>query len=213
MKRLLIAITAISLIACGGNTNTDKKEAKKEEVKQECTYTLNADATTFNWLAYKHTDKVGVPGVIDSVNISGTVPGKQISDLLANAEVQLFVPGIDSKDATRDKKIMDIFFGAMTNSQTISGKVIAVDGNNTEGNGQVQISLNGVDKALPFSYKLDGARLTIKFVVDFTDFNGDEAIAALNKACEERHTGKDGESVLWPDVKITITSVLERDCE
>ena len=49
--------------------------------------------------------------------------------------------------------------------------------------------------------------------INVKDWNGAEAIKALNKACEEKHTGKDKESVLWPDVDVLVRTRLIKDCK
>jgi len=45
------------------------------------------------------------------------------------------------------------------------------------------------------------------------DFEGLDAIASLNEACSALHTSEDGESKLWPDVDIVVSTVLKKECK
>ncbi|MFT6844417.1 MAG: hypothetical protein ACJAUV_000595 [Flavobacteriales bacterium] len=214
MKNYLIALSVCTLVAC---SSTPEKKAPTEKPSQKaalnCIYSFDKAATTFNWLAYKLTDRIGVPGIVDSASVSGMNASSNIQEVFANAKVSLFIPSLDSKNAIRDKKIVDIFFGAMTNNEVITGSVLSVAGNNKKGTGAIQLAINNVEQEVPFEYELEDTRLKLKYVVDFNNFQAQTSIADLNKACDERHKGKDGKSILWPDVKITIISKLIKMCD
>jgi hypothetical protein len=216
MKKLILLGTTVAVLAsCGGGTEKKAPSEKPTAIKtaEHCVYSFNPEKTTFNWLAYKLTERVGVPGVVDSASVSGVVTSENPQDVFKNASVTLFIPSLDSKDATRDKKVVDIFFGAMTNIESITGKVMSVTGDKTSGTGEIMLGFNEKSNTLPFEYTITDSRLKLTFVVDFNDFGAEKAVAALNKACDERHKGKDGKSILWPDVKITIVSALDKECE
>lgn len=215
MRKLILLGTVAVLASCGGNAERKAPTEKVTPIKSaaHCVYAFNQENTTFNWLAYKHTDRIGVPGVIDSAAVTGMVTAENPQEVFKNASVTLFMPSLDSKDATRDKKIVDIFFGAMTNAESITGKVMSVSGDNEAGTGEIMLGFNEKSNTLPFEYAITDSRLKLTFVVDFNDFGAENAVEVLNKACDERHTGKDGKSVLWPDVKVTIVSTLDKECD
>ncbi len=214
MKKGLFIAAVVAFSACGNAPEKKAPEQRPDKVmtNETCSYSFNAETTTINWLAYKHTDKIGVAGVIDSALFTGMGEADNAVEVFKNAEVTIYPSSVDSKDAGRDKKIKDIFFGAIANSEAISGKIVSISGKD-EGEGVLALNMNNVTKELPFKYNTNQSDVKIRFVVDFNAFNGQEAIAALNKACEERHTGTDGQSVLWPDVKITIISELGQALE
>lgn len=212
-KLFTVAIAASLLAACSNepaNTNTEEKTV---EITQSCTYSFNTEASTLHWLAYKHTDKIGVNGTLDSVSVEGMVASTNAKEIFASAKITAFVAGVDSKDAGRDKKIKEIFFGNMANTETISGTVSSVEGNNKAGTGTIALELNALNKVVAFEYTFEGEKLKLWFEVDFNTFQAQKSIEELNKACEERHTGADGESILWPDVRITLISTLDKECK
>lgn len=215
MRKLILLGTVAVLAACGGSPERKAPAEQVTPIKStaHCVYAFNQNNTTFNWLAYKHTDRIGVPGVIDSAIVTGMVTAENPQDVFKNATVTLFMPSLDSKDATRDKKIVDIFFGAMSNAESIAGKVMSVAGDNESGTGEIMLKFNEISNTLPFEYAIADSRLKLTFVVDFNNFGAESAVDALNKACDERHTGADGKSVLWPDVKVTIVSTFDKECD
>ncbi len=45
------------------------------------------------------------------------------------------------------------------------------------------------------------------------NWNGDDAIASLNKVCEYLHKGEDGVSKLWSVVELNIEAILNKNCD
>jgi hypothetical protein len=222
MKKLvalpLIAAMALAFTSCGG----DEKEEEEEEEKKEdiqikvCTFSYDNATTKFYWEAYKHTAQNPVNGQIEGVEVTiNSETGNTVAELINGASFSLMTNTVNSKDAVRDKKISEIFFGAMANTDAITGTVaVNLDkASALSGDGTITLKMNDVEKELPMAYKVEGEEVTISANVDFNDWDGADALATLNAACEEKHTGDDGVNKMWPNVKITVKTTLTKNCE
>ncbi len=120
------------------------------------------------------------------------------------------VSSINTKDTSRDRKIVTFFFDIMSNTGTIEGKVLSA----TATGGVLAMKMNGVEQEVDFTYVVsEENKLELKTTIDVLNFQADEALASLNNACEEKHTGGDGKSVLWSEVAIYITTELGKECK
>ncbi|MCH8286957.1 YceI family protein, partial [candidate division KSB1 bacterium] len=133
-------------------------------------------------------------------------------DVMRNIQFRIFTKSVNSKDVNRDKKIRDQFFGTMSNTQEITGAIKSLDGDESTGEGILILKMNDLEKELPVEYSVEGEVIKLRCVLDLNDWEGKAAIDALNKVCEEKHTGLDGSSIFWPDVKILVQSTLKKDC-
>ena len=121
-----------------------------------------------------------------------------------------------NKNGLRDKnefvkhKVLDIIGDLALGNYNIIGSIDSINGMTAI----LQLNMNKVSISKKINFQLSSDRiLESKFNINVEDWNGLEAIAALNKACEEKHTGNDSESVLWPDVDILLRTRLEKNCE
>jgi polyisoprenoid-binding protein YceI len=203
----LSALGAASVIfacaaACG--------EAPDPQIADGCTYGYNGASTQLKWTAYKFTDKVGVGGTFKKYSVEGAPAATTARSAVAGLKFKVDALSVDSGVADRDNKIAEHFFGTMSGGGTIRGQVKSVD---PDGKGVVTIEFNGQSRDVPVTYTLtDNVNLEVKGSLDVNDWAAGESLKALNKVCEELHTGADGASVLWPDVVLQINTVLERDC-
>lgn len=206
MKRLFISIIGLSLAM----TACQKKEAQTEQVAQNCTYTYSKDSTRVAWTAYKFTEKVGVGGKFDDFEVSGKTSGTDYDDILETISFKIPIASVNTNNPERDGKIKEHFFGNLSNTDYISGKIKSL---NTDGKGVVTLTMNEIEKDLPVDYKFVNDEITLSAVMDVTDWDGLGAIEALNKICYDLHIGTDGISKLWPEVKLTVTSKLIKNCQ
>ena len=93
----------------------------------------------------------------------------------------------------------------MKNTQLISG-TIAMD---TETSGSVELTMNGISKALPITVIIKPEMATIEATMDLDNWQAQLAIEALNTACNELHSGDDGIPKTWSEVKIEVTTHLK----
>ena len=218
MKKLFIAAGIISLtalfVSCG---ETEKTEEKKEapldtaiETKP-CLLTLDNENVVVNWTAFKLSDKVGVGGTFDSVVVSGVTDNETMFGAAGTAQFDIFTGSVNSNNTERDYKISDSFFGTMVNTATISGKVISL---NDDESGTISLIMNGVEKEIDVEWKATSkSRLKLSTAINVNDWNAKPSLDSLNGVCTAVHTGKDGVSVLWPDVEIEVFADFTTDCE
>jgi polyisoprenoid-binding protein YceI len=208
MKKLstlvLILFVAFQFTAC----KSDSKEAKKEtkvEKKSTAAYVLSDASNSINWIAYKTTDKVAVKGKFKKVDITSGGEGNTVKEAINNADFSIPLSSIFTNDSSRDYKIRKSFFGAMLDTELLSGKLVIEN----DSLGYADIKMNGVTKKLPFAYTIVDKKFEMNAVMELTNWNADAAIASLNAVCKDLHKGTDGVSKTWTEVAINISSTFK----
>jgi len=195
LSLLLVLSVGLSFSSC-------RKEVKKAAAIQ---YTIEPKTTTINWTAYKTTDKVPVKGVFNTVNIIKTTTTTNPFEAVNQIEFSIPVNSINSKNEGRDAKLINSFFGSMTDTKNIKGKIDLGE----NGKGNVAITMNGITANLPITYTISGQLVEMDATMNLDNWKAKLAIDALNKVCNEKHKGKDGISKTWSDVNIHIVSYLK----
>ncbi len=204
MKKLVILFTALLLFAC----NNTQKEAQKENASEATTtYSVDPASVEFKWVAYKTSDKIAVPGTFDNIKIEVS-EGRDIPALLTSVSFTIDGTSINSGNPERDEKLRKFFVGNWTDS-TITGSTETVTGDNEKGQGKFKLNWNGLNKTLDFNYTVNNDTLKIISEIIMPDWNAGDAAKALNTACKDVHTGKDGKSVLWDNVMIEIKAPVK----
>ena len=75
---------------------------------------------------------------------------------------------------------MDSFFGSMSETDMISGKITSMKGNNEIGTALVILKMNAIFYDQEVEYKIEGDQLTLMGTIDVGNWSGNDAIAALN---------------------------------
>lgn len=193
---LLLTITLLN--SCKENVKTEAKPAEK-------TYAVIADSTTINWTAYKTTAKVPVKGQFSEVTIENVKKDTTVLGALNGLKFKIPINSLITKDTIRDAKLKKYFFGSMINSSTITGTVHI----NKENGSTVDISMNGITRELPIAYIVNDNKVTIVGNMELDNWQAKAALEALNVVCKDLHTGADGISKTWSDVKIEVVTVLK----
>lgn len=199
---IFIIATSFSFLSC--KTETKKDSPKVEEVKSSAAFSVDKAKNDINFIAYKTTDKIGVNGWFKKVNVTSGGEGESIKEAIHNTEFAIPVSSLYTKDSSRDYKIKKAFFGIMSNTKLLSGKLILTD----ENNGTAQITMNGETNDVPFTYTIEGQVFNMKATMDVNNWNASAALASLNKICEDLHKGADGVSKTWSEVTLNITSTF-----
>lgn len=213
---LLPVIAAAFLVSCGNTEKPAQAETeapKAEEKKEVCTYSYNPDGTEVMWVAYKYTEKTGVSGVFESVEVTGAAEGNNPAEVLKNVAFNIQTESVNSGDPTRDPKIRESFFGTLENGDVLSGTVASVSGDETSGDITFNVSMNGMEQPVAGTYKVTGDKLEVEAKMNVETWKAMPAIQALNKVCEDLHKGADGKSILWPDVSLFLTAQLNKNCQ
>ena len=216
MKKHIIytgIISAILLfVACSEAETTENlgNDLPKKDTKS-CLLILDNENVVVNWTAFKLSDRVGVGGTFDTVIVSGVTENETMVGAAATAQFDIITGSVNSNNTERDYKISDSFFGTMVNTATISGKVLSL---NDDGSGAISLTMNGVEKEIALDWKATSEnRLKLSTAINVNDWNAKPSLDSLNGVCTAVHTGKDGVSVLWPDVEIEVFADFKSDCK
>ncbi len=209
-KRILVvALSGLFLVACGGEEATDETVVVEEVVEESCTYSYNPDETVLTWTAFKLTEKTGVNGTFEEINVTANDGAEDIFGALTGATFVIPVSSLNSQDEIRDPKIKNSFFGVMTETADITGTVKSLG----EKSGTVEINMNGVSVEYQGEVKVDGEEITFLTTIELLDFDAQESVDSLGVVCEEKHTGEDGVNKLWTDVDIAVKTTLTKNCK
>ncbi len=183
--------------------------ACKKPEPAACTFSYDPAGTDFKWTAYKFTEKTGVSGGFNAIEVTGTKSGATVEAVLAGLKFTIRTDSVNSGNETRDPKIRDAFFNSLKPAGTISGAVKSMNA----GQAVVAIALNGQEQDVPMSYTVNETGLfEAKGEINVNDWGAQPAVVALNKVCEDLHKGKDGSSKLWPDVSLSVKTTLKKNC-
>lgn len=213
MKKLVFPIVALVMMACGNNAPADNKEIQNESQPKNCEYTLNASEATVLWEAYKLTEKIGVGGEFDSLSFTSDKVATSVEKLLVGQTITIYTGSVNSKDVVRDAKLVEFFFQKMSSSDIITATIKSADGDNENGSAIADITLNGVTGEAKLFYSIKDSELRLAGEINVNNWQGADALASLNEVCNEKHTGPDGNSVLWPDVKVDFFVPINQLCE
>ena len=211
----ILFASALALAACGSEGGNEASKTEKKEIKlaeKVCNYSYNAESVTASWTAFKFTEKAGVGGKFDSVIVSTSGSVDSPEKMLGELKFEIPISSTNTNNPDRDMKIIEYFFGTLSNTEMISGNIVSAKGNNEEGTAMVNLSMNDKTFQQEVNYKIEGAQVSLMGTIDVGNWNGNDAIAALNKVCDDLHKGEDGISKLWPTVDISIVALLDKSC-
>lgn len=206
---ICVLTAAIGFASCGGDGQKSGNSGEEKNTGKRW-FEYNPAATTVSWTAYKFTEAIGVHGRFDSISITGEALGETAIEVFKNAAFRIPVSSVSTGDAGRDQKIRDFFFGALKNSQYLSGRVDHFEGMPLSGKAVLIFQLNDTAQRLEADYNVSGDTLRMEGIINTDNWHAEAGIASLNKQCADLHKGSDGKTVLWPEVKFMITTVLTR---
>jgi polyisoprenoid-binding protein YceI len=202
MKKLslisFLLIVTVTIFSC-------KQHEKKVTKQLEKSFSVDAKSTTINWVAYKTTKKLPVKGQFKKVTIENTKNASTALEALNGLKFNIPVSSLFTNDTIRDGKLKKFFFGTMKNTNSISGTLSM----NSETSGLVELTMNGISKALPITCTINNQMVKIEAQMNLDNWQTQLAIEALNIACKDLHTGDDGISKTWNEVKIEVITNLK----
>ncbi len=194
------------LASCGGSTEPEKQD---KEAEQTCLYRYVDNNSSINFTAFKFTDKTAVKGSFTAFEIEGLKKSDDPKKLIESLSFSIPVTNASTDNEERDGKIQTSFFQTFK-TEKITGKVKSLGEN---GDASVLIKMNAIEKEVMGKYTLNEGMFNFKATIDLNDWNGQEAIKALNTKCKDLHTGPDGKSMLWSEVEIEFATQLLNDCD
>lgn len=213
MKKITYIIAlltmSIGMFSCSSSESTNDIEVVLEEVDADpvCDYSYFGDSTHFEWVAYKTSEKKGVPGGFNDIKVT-SVSSDDPMIVLGSLNFEINTASVETNIEDRNKKISKHFFETI-NTAVIKGKVLSIDENKTV----FEISMNGILVEVEGDYSFENDVFTFETMIDVNAWSALEGIEALNAECSELHTGEDGVSKLWSEVKLSFSTTLMKDCE
>lgn len=203
---LCILVVTFGLLSCKSESEKEKSKSNTETVtkKEAAAFSVTNAKNDITFTAYKTTEKVGVKGEFKKINITSGGEGNSVKEAMNGAIFSIPISSLATKDSSRDYKIQNFFFGVMTNTQAITGRLKLTD----DTNGTAKITMNGETKDVPFTYTITDKVFNMQSVIDVNTWNAGAALAKLNEVCKVLHTGADGVSKTWSEVALNITSTF-----
>lgn len=203
MKKITVFVFAVALLAtsCKKEEQTDVVVEPTPEVTG---LKIITDSTKVNWVGFKTTEKVAVAGSFKSIELKDTKTGETPEEVLEGAAFTIPVSSLFTNDDVRDSKLKTIFFGALKNTELLSGVL-----NFKEGKCYMTLTMNDVTKEIATEYTFENKLFTVTSTLNLNEFGGEKAIAAINEACFDLHKGKDGVSKTWELVDIKGSVLFE----
>jgi hypothetical protein len=208
-KYILISSLTLLLAACSSNTETKESESSDTAADTTQFYEYQRAFTKITWTAYKTTAKIGVSGTFKDFSVTGGVSYGTPTAILDFLEFTIPVSSINSENEERDGKIVASFFGSMMNTESITGRITSVTGNDSGGTCRVLINMNEIGHEVDAPYVVNGNKIEIDASIHLGDWKSEPCVSALNAVCNDLHKGEDGVSKLWPEVDIHIESSLK----
>lgn len=211
-KFLFVALAGLMMSSCAGETETTETAVADVEKTETCYYSYDAANSEMSFTAYKFLGKVGVGGTFTEINVEGGEKNEDAKALIEGLSFNIPISSISTKDVSRDGKINEFFFGGI-NTEVISGEVKSLD---DSGKAVLAITMNSITKDVEGAYTLNDNAFSFDAEIDVLNWDGQTGIDALNEECKELHTdfaNGDTESKLWPDVTISFSTELKKECE
>ena len=215
MKKVFYAI-AISAISVGcSNPNESTDDTKVTEVKAKpststvCSYSYENANSTIAWTAFKFTEKVGVGGTFNTLTVSGNNSAETMFQVFEGLRFNIPVSSVNSNNPDRDMKIQKYFFANLSEMENIEGFFSNI---NENGEGMLSLVMNGRSQEVPVQLEARGDSVFLNTSIDVQMWDGMSGIEALNQVCEDLHKGADGLSVLWPNVDLSLSTKLNKEC-
>ncbi len=204
---LLFVVSLFTLIVSCKNEKkeTNLEDSTQKEVKKEPMLMVQPKDVKITWTAYKTTEKKPVSGTFKKVDFA-MKHGKTPLELINGLSFTIPVSSVFSNNDERDKKLIASFFGAMTNTELISGKLQVLENKSVK----ASITLNGEAHDLPLIYKIENDTIYLQGVMNMEDWKATGAIAALNKVCFDLHKGADGVSKTWNEVLVKVEVHIDK---
>lgn len=170
-----------------------------------------SDDINVTWKAYKTLGKLGVGGQFTSVKYT---PNKKsaanFKGLFVGSKVSIDISKIDTKNEGRDKTLVDMFFNQLKGGK-IEGVIKDMKADKSingkrpyTGTLDVSLTMNEKTLVIPMKYKYKKGDFQAIGTIDLFDFNGNSALASINKSCFDLHSGK-----TWSDVNIAFRTTIK----
>lgn len=215
MKKIIIMnilFGGLLLTSCGGEEVAEESAQPAQKI-QNCLYSFNPVQTEVAWTAYKFLRKAGVDGSFTKLDVDGTLTSNNPREIISSLSFSIPISSIETNDPSRNEKIRNFFFGSLSSTDMLTGKVVSLG---DDGKAVLAITMNEITNDVEGEYSLEDDTFKYSTSIDVNNWNASVGLAALNKECEGLHTdieNGDTESKLWPDVQINFQTKLTKKCD
>ncbi|MBK6953125.1 MAG: YceI family protein [Crocinitomicaceae bacterium] len=208
MKKIIYSfgLLAFTLASCGGG---EAESTTTTDTVEVCKYSYDSSATELTWTAFKLTEKIGVNGTFNQINVTAKDSVADMFAVLTGATFEIPIASLNSQDPVRDGKVTRSFFGNMIETSSITGTVNSISATTAS----VAILMNGVTKEYTGTVTVDAETITMTTTIDLIDFNAQTSMDSLSVVCSEKHTGPDGVNKFWSTVDIAVKTTLVKTCK
>lgn len=208
MKKIIYSfgLLAFTLASCGGG---EAESATTTDTVEVCNYSYDSSATELTWTAFKLTEKIGVNGTFNQINVTAKDSAADMFAVLTGATFEIPIASLNSQDPVRDGKVTRSFFGNMIETSSITGTVNSISATTAS----VAILMNGITKEYTGTVTVDAETITMTTTIDLVDFNAQTSLDSLSVVCAEKHTGPDGVNKFWSTVDIAVKTTLVKTCK
>ena len=202
MKSILIGLIVLTLLAsCSG----DAENVQTKDEAAAAFYSYNEGTTKLEWTAFKTSERIGVPGGFNEVEITGD-SSDDPTEVIKSLVFSINTASVETNNEDRNGKIAKHFFESIK-TPVITGKVKSLGKN---GKAIIEIKMNDVSVDVEGDYTLDDTDFTFKSMIDVASWYAMNGIEALNAICKDLHTGTDGVSKLWSEVELSFSTSLKK---
>jgi len=204
MKKISLAILSLSVLAL--NACGPKKSA--------CTYSTDPKDIQLEWTAFKFTEKTPVKGKFNKAEVKGKTQAGSLAELVTGLHIDIDGASVETNDPGRNATIQQFFFEKFNPPFHIHAMATKLEGDDQKGTMAINLSMSGSAKDVPFAYTVgaDGV-LTAQASIDMLEFGLQAPYDSIHKACEDKHTGKDGVSKTWTQVDLLLTGKFKKECK
>ncbi len=203
MKKFFILVFLLSLASCNQKSgDAVKGETSLEKTLEKASnYTYHPLSISLQWTAYKTTKKDPVSGTFQKIHWKNLKSAQNPENTVENLYFKIDASSVFTNNSTRDQTIYEYLYGKMLEGNYIEGRTEKIMPEKQTI--RMVIRMNGVEKQTDFTYTLNDSILHAVATIDLEkEFNAGEALYFLHTACKDKHTGEDGISKTWPEVKL-----------
>tara|TARA_R110002072_G_scaffold232309_3_gene389739 strand:- start:10000 stop:10626 length:627 start_codon:yes stop_codon:yes gene_type:complete len=208
MKKSFYLLASLFLATTITSCSTNEEAHEEEHSEPVCTYSYDEGSTEFEWTSYKTSEKVGVPGTFNEIEVTSE-SSSDPREVLQSVIFTMSTASVETQNEDRNGKIAKHFFETI-NTEAIMGSIKSLD---DDGKATIEITMNEITVDIEGDYTLNEGAFSFESVIDVSAWNGLSGIEALNEVCSALHTGEDGVSKLWSEIKLTLKTNLSIDCE
>ena len=208
LNKIILSLNVLFLVFISScKSDSEKSNIKPLESPSSCFYSYNEGTTKFIWEAYKTSERVGVLGGFNQIEVKSKKFDNPIS-VIESISFEILTSSVETNNLERNGKIFKYFFETIK-TPIIKGSILSL---NDDGTCKINLNMNRLSYDIIGKYSLKENVFSFTSVIDVSYWNALSGIIALNNVCSDLHTGLDGVSKLWPQVKLSLTTKLKSDC-